>query len=430
MSEIVRVQEISSKSEHLKIASKNCLNQITIISNVSSSDRSFQSNGSFKDFVSVLLARRDSYRIRRFSLKLRSMDFDSVTYNLVNDCVRNVLNRRVLDLELDVNVNEGYALPSEVFTCKKVAKLRLGSGFVIENIPKNALLPALKTLLLDKVRFNDTNGDCAFTRLISASPVLEELVIYRNDSEDWKWSRIVVSQILKRLTFRGGGWRDHSGCSFEPISFDTPSLEYFEYFDILRDEYPVVNLNSLVEAKIELFFFLGGDHYDARNLVKALKNVRILSVGAVDTMHVFNTFKKKVPVFENLNHLSISTELASVCWDAVPILLEKSPNLKTLTVEALHYNTQDRGDVSSVCKCLDGYYFLSSCHIKVLKITKFKGDIGEMVQIKHVLEKLPRLELLELHSQASRNDLKLMIMMRLLMLPRASSKCKVKVKFS
>ncbi|CAE6076219.1 unnamed protein product [Arabidopsis arenosa] len=114
MSEIVRVQEILSKLWNLKIASKNCLNLITIISTVAY-DPSFETNGSFKDFVSRLLARRNIYRIRKFSLKLRSMEFDSAKYNLVNDCVRNVLHRGVLDLELDIDVNEDYTLPFELF---------------------------------------------------------------------------------------------------------------------------------------------------------------------------------------------------------------------------------------------------------------------------------------------------------------------------
>lgn len=423
----MRVQEIVSKLWNLNIASKKSPNLVTIISNVGYNP-SFETNGSFKDFVSRLLARRDSYRIRRFSLKLRSLEFDSAKYHLVNECLRNVLNRGVLDLELDINVNEVYKFPFEVFTCKKVVKLKLGSGFVIDHIPKNALLPALKSLLLDKVRFIDKSGGCAFTRLVSACPVLEDLVIYRNNREDWEWSRIVSSKILKKLTIRREDWEDLDGSSYESISFDTPSLEYFEYFDVLRDGYPVVDLKSLVEAKLELPLFMVGDTYDVKNLIKGLENVQILSLGVVDTMQVFCFFEEAVPVFENLFHLSLSTEV-DFCWNVLPILLEKSPNLKTLTIQALHYTTDHCGDENTVCDCLEGYSFLSSCHIEVLKITQFKGDIGEMVQIKHILEKLPSLELLEIHGQVKGDDKKLQIMLDLLMFERASSECKVEVKF-
>lgn len=51
------------------------------------------------------------------------------------------------------------------------------------------------------------------------------------------------------------------------------------------------------------------------------------------------------------------------------------------------------------------------------------------MQLKHILEKLPSLELLEIHGQARRDDEKLQIMLDLLMLERASSECKVQVKF-
>jgi len=96
----------------------------------------------------------------------------------------------------------------------------------------------------------------------------------------------------------------------------------------------------------------------------------------------------------------------------------------------LHYNFYEKLDLEAVCECLLGYSFLLSCPIKVLKITEFVGDIGEIVQMKHVLGKLPCLELLEVHVQARRDDKKLQIMADLLMLPRTSSKCKVKVHFS
>jgi len=55
--------------------------------------------------------------------------------------------------------------------------------------------------------------------------------------------------------------------------------------------------------------------------------------------------------------------------------------------------------------------------------------VGEMVQIKHMLEKLPSLELLEVQLKPIiRADTKIQIMLDLLMLPRNSSKCKLRIK--
>ncbi|KAG7555384.1 F-box domain [Arabidopsis suecica] len=411
----------------LKFVSKNFRNLVTIKPNVV-----FDLWETFKNFADGLLAETTSYRIRRFSLKLGSMDF--AQYKLLNDCLCNVLKRGVLDLELDINVKEDYILPFEVFTCKTVIKLKLGCGFVIDILPKNALLPALKTLILDLVRFDSSDG-CAFTRLLSASPVLEELVINRLNWEHWKGSRFVSSPTLKRVTIRRKEWEPEAWTEFESVSFDTPSLTYFEYKDVIPYGYPIVNLNSIVEARLtlprEVEYDWVNRSADPSNLIKGLKNVEILSIKVLHTMQlVFFNFREAIPVFENLFHLSVDSE-PEFCWDPLQILLKKSPNLKTLTIEGtLHYNLYSKLDLEAVCTCLLGYSFLLSCPIKVLKITKFVGDIGEIVQVKHVLGKLPCLELLEVDVQARRDDKKQQIMADLLMLPRASSKCKVLVKFS
>ncbi|VVB06119.1 unnamed protein product [Arabis nemorensis] len=83
----------------------------------------------------------------------------------------------VLVLEIKVADQGGYSLPLEVFTCKTVARMKLGSGFAIDFLPADAFLPALKTLVLDTVMFCGFDGRCAFKTLLSASHVLEELVI-------------------------------------------------------------------------------------------------------------------------------------------------------------------------------------------------------------------------------------------------------------
>ncbi|CAL9245424.1 unnamed protein product [Arabidopsis halleri] len=416
----------------LKYASKKWLNLVTIIPLVVDSSSSAIS-GSFKDFADrIQLARRSSHRMRRFSLKLQSLDF--AQYSIVNDCLRQVLECGVLDLELDINVKGDYSLPFEIFTCQSVVKLKLGSGFVIDILPKNAMLPALKTLLLDSVRFDDTGG-CAFTRLLSVCPVLEELVIDGFNCELWNWSHTVSSQILKRLTIRRDYSKDsdnYEDYDFKRISFDTPSLTFLEYRDYVHDEFPVVNLSSLVEAKICFNLSTACNKTDLTNLFKGLKHVQILRLDDyVDTSlaSLFADFSEAAPVFENMSHLYMPTE-ADVCWDALNVFVKKSPNLKTLAIEQLHCAYQSYLDSKFVCKCLEGYSFLLSCPIEILKITYFEGEIKELVQLKHVLEKLQCLMLLKVHVKAREIDRNLQILADLLMLPRASSKCKIQVKFS
>ncbi|KAL1226400.1 putative F-box/LRR-repeat protein [Cardamine amara subsp. amara] len=399
----------------LKYASKKFESLVTIIPNLDF-ESSSEIRGCLLYFVCGILARPANHRLRRFSLKLRFINFDSSRYKLVNECLINVLNRGVLDLELDINVKEDYSLPSEIFTCKSVVKLKLGLGFVIDLVPKNALLPSLKSLILDSVRFVNLDG-CAFQKILSACPVLEELVIDRLNWEKWNWSRVVSSLTLERFTARRQQWDNVH--IYGNLSFDTPSLEYLEYADVTPFEYPVVNLNSLVEAKLS--FPVVNVISDLTNLIKGFKNVQILRLDSINTLKLFHVFREVVPMFVNLSNLSFLAGPED-CWLGLKVLLKKSPNLKTLIIMGtLHYNDDD---VETVCHCLVGYSFLLTCHIEVLKITEFKGDIGEMVQIKHVLEKLPSLELLELHVHPTRLDRKQQIMDDLLMFPR------VKVKFS
>ncbi|KAG7566704.1 Leucine-rich repeat 2, partial [Arabidopsis suecica] len=430
------------------VLSKRWHNLFTIVPDLHF-DGSVKDGETFTDFVDRVMALPASSRVNKFSLKWW---FDEDTdqparYDLINRCLRNVLKRGVVDLHLWVNGKQGYSLPFEVFTCETVAKLKLGSGFVIDFLPKYAFLPALKTLVLDSIRFFDF-GRCAFNTLLSASPVLEELGIDGVEWERWKWSRTVSSPTLQRLSIRRKEWylyEDDSGYeSFDPrgiayniesISLDTPGLTYLDYSDYVPKEYLIVNLNSLVEAKLNLSVEEDGlwnnghaDNFNPMNLINGVKNVEIMDLTA-DTMEMFSVFGEAIPVFENLFHVSLS--LSNYCWFALPLLLKKSPHLKTLVLEhSLHYaSLTDREEWGLVCQCVSKYSFLLTCHVEVLKINEYWGTLEELEQIKHFLEKLSCLKLVKIRAQV-KVDKQVQVMADLLMLPRASTKCKIQVKFS
>jgi len=134
-----------------------------------------------------------------------------------------------------------------------------------------------------------------------------------------------------------------------------------------------------------------------------------------------------MPVFENLFHLSITSEVdfcSSV--SSLPSLLNKSPNLHTLVIKGFlrHDNP------GSVCECFLGYSRLLSCHVKVLEITEYEGSMKELEQMKRFLEELSCLELVKVCASAKNDKEKLRVTMDLLMLSRVYSKCKVQFKFS
>ncbi|ESQ46932.1 hypothetical protein EUTSA_v10027779mg [Eutrema salsugineum] len=367
----------------------------------------------FKDFVDRVLALPVTCRVRTFSLKCNHVAAQHEEQ--INRCLCHVLKRGVLVLELLISFpRKGYhSLPFEVFTCKTVAEMKLGSGLVVDFLPADASLPALKTLFLDSVRFHDSGGGrCTFNTLLSASPLLEELVMDSIQWERWKWSCTVSSPTLQRLTIRRKKWYSYDGSNeetirldcrclaydFDSISLDTPGLTYLEYSDYVPREYLVVNLKSLVEAKLMLRVDEhriwveehADDFFNPMNLINGFKNVEILYL-TIDTMKMFSVFREAIP-------------------------------------DRLHYGRGRREEVL-VCQCVSEYSFLLSCPVEVLKINKYDGSIQELEQIKHFLGKLPCLELVEVHAQVS-VDKKLQVTTDLLMLPRASSKCKIQVKFS
>lgn len=202
-----------------------------------------------------------------------------------------MLKHGVVDVDIRLSVGNEFSLPSEIFTCKTIVTLKLDFGFYFDLLPpEKAFLPAVETLSLSGVRFNEHHG-CSFKRLLSACPVLVELLLHEIKWEYWEWSRTVSSPTLKRLTIKRGDFYGFEGSDFGSITFDTPSLVFLEYVDFVPDEYPFVNFDSLVEAKLDLVLtvhhtwngelIIDSDNNissNPTNLLKGLKNVQILAL--------------------------------------------------------------------------------------------------------------------------------------------------------
>ncbi|KAJ0237280.1 F-box domain-containing protein [Hirschfeldia incana] len=358
--------------------------------------------------------------------------------------LRDVMNRGgVSDLDLrlgifddeDEDEDDHLDLPCEIFTCKTLVELKL-TGFCINELPEDASLPALKKLFLNSVQFDSLPHVCAFAKLLSACPVLEELYLYYLNWELWKRSRSVSSPSLRKLTIRSE-FNDFDGLDLGNITFDTPCVTHLDYQDYVPTSYLVVNLNSLVEAHLYLVLSVNhsydggsareGDNITSNptNLFKGMRNVQIMNLLNLESMEMFNLFRGTIPVFENLLHLSIST-VSVVCWSGLVCLLNNCPNLETLTIKGPLHGPWPYDPSDLVCDCVSGYSFLLTCPVKVVKITDYGGTTGELIQLKHILEKLSRLELLEVHIRGT-DDMKFQKAKDLLMLPRASTKCQIKV---
>ncbi|CAN6988880.1 unnamed protein product, partial [Brassica rapa subsp. trilocularis] len=135
-----------------------------------------------------------------------------------------------------------------------------------------------------------------------------------------------------------------------------------------------------------------------------------------------NYFSKSIPILEDLHHLTITHEDIEYCWESLPCLLERSPNLKTLIIRGgLHYGQDD------VCRCLSSYSCLVTSALEVVEVSLHDSTSrAEWDQLEHFLGKLPCLQLLKVRcgGKISREE-KLRIARELCQLPKASSKCKI-----
>ncbi|XP_019088775.1 PREDICTED: F-box/LRR-repeat protein At5g38396-like [Camelina sativa] len=373
--------------------------------------KSYEIQQSFMDFVDRVLALQRNSPIKKASLKCLSMlDSDS---HRVDDWISNVLARGVCELDLLIYLcmDEYVLLSSKCFESRNLVKLKLDSlcigvqpdtissapvGWLVGGI---VLLPMLKTLVVKSVGFY---VDEFFLR---ALPALEELVM---DDVFWLWSvtDVIVSNAnLKKLTVNSNHYTG-------TISFDTPSLVYFCYSDYVAKDYPVVNMENLVEARISLLvtedqikrarapndYLLdeGDDNVVLRfenvgKLMNGIRNVQYLELSPVTLEISYLLFSvlsfccDSMPLFNNLKSLTIKSD-ENHTWQAMPVLIRNCPHLETLVLEGLFHHVADNcGDACDCVSRKEKGRSLTSCPVKVLEIKGFQGTEKEMHMVKHLL---------------------------------------------
>jgi hypothetical protein len=223
-------------------------------------------------------------------------------------------------------------------------------------------------------------------------PALEELALV---DVIWKDEDVIVSSpSLKTLTI-------YDIYCFSNLSFDTPSLVYFKYYGCVPQDYPLVNMKNLFDARIIFMLQLPGarepddDHWFDQNVALRYSNVWKLFLGlqnvpnlylSPDTLKVLSLYCESMPVFKNLKSLAIKSGKERG-WQAIPVLLRNCPHLETLVIEGVLHNVTDKcGDA---CDCIsreDKGRSLTSCPVKMLEIRGFRGTMKEMTMMKHFLD--------------------------------------------
>ncbi|CAA7016706.1 unnamed protein product [Microthlaspi erraticum] len=409
------------------------------------SQRSLHLRQSFNVFVDRVMALQGKAPVNKFSLRCED-DYDP---SRVNGWIFNVLERGVVDLDLYIEPDSDYSLPSKVLMSKTLVRLKVEGVDNFTTHVGDFCLPRLKTLYLDDVGLEDTGA--SFAKLISVCHVLEELVMIDVGWDFWD-SCSVFNPSLKRLKILCDS---HIEMNPNSVSFDTPNLVFLDLTDKVAIKYPKANFDSLVEARLDLRTTLdqnepAGDSADATDLFMGIRNVEILSLSGA-TVEVLTICCKAIPVFNNLIQLTIETDRKRG-WESLPNLLKNCPNLETLVFQGLDYKDTDGcgdegykfkdtniccnqyGDIC-MCKPWEGTPIcLTSSPVKVLKVLKF-GEITnfidfekQLLMIKYFLETMPNLEQVILYYDTPFDDDMSLVSTALYMLEKvASTKCKIQV---
>ncbi|CAL9247832.1 unnamed protein product [Arabidopsis halleri] len=209
------------------------------------------------------------------------------------------------------------------------------------------------------------------------------------------------------------------------LTLDTPNVVDLYYSDFPRRKAPHCHLGSLAKVKLDLHSLEDDSRQvqndaDVKILISEIRNVKTLHLtcSAVEIISV--CCKGGLPVFNNLVELMFSSKKRD--WKVLPLLLERSPNLKTLILSGLHRYTFGRRHR------FVGIQIPPINQIKMLSIMQYQGSATELKHISHFLLKMECLEVVKIYVAAEMDDLKKMQLTEdLLKLPRASSEVNIQV---
>ncbi|XP_010514754.1 PREDICTED: putative F-box protein At3g44060 [Camelina sativa] len=361
---------------------------------------------SFNDFVDSSLVFQGDNHIKKFSLKNTGswyMEHD------VKRWIRSALEHGVSELHLQIegsHLQIGYIrkwqyFPFEVFTSTTLVDLSLGIKQDIQKFSPHAYLPALKVLVLDSIWFHDGQ---LFNEFLAACPALEDLTIRYKEFQGHSY--IISSKSIKKLsvTINCSYYADLSST----IILDTPNVFDLYYYGFPRCKAPHCNLNSLAKATLDLHFLKDHSQHrqmqneaDVKDLISEIRNVKTLHLNSSAVEVILVCCKGGLPVFKNLVKLVLSSKKKG--WRMfLPLLLERSPKLKTLVLSDLHRYTFRR------TKLCVGVQIPSNNKIKMLSVLQYQGSANELKHINHFLLKMECLEMVKVYVAAEMDDLKKM----------------------
>ncbi|XP_076929762.1 FBD-associated F-box protein At4g10400-like [Bidens hawaiensis] len=337
-------------------------------------------------FVDRALGLCKSSQIESFPLDFSTLCVQSVVSNWIDKAI--TLKVRELDIQYML-----LKLPSSVFTCTTLTKLKICYGIVWMCEPA-VNLPCLKTLDVEVF----SNPFLNAFKLIAGSPMLKNLslgVVCFHGKGDY----IFDIPMLKRLKLH----LRHSK-NTNKLVLRVPKLEHLNFDGTLYSLFVMEDVSSLVEAS----FSFEEKPFDSLTveLLKGISGVKLLS------------FKKilsasPLPVFANMEHLELK---GFWHFKLIPKFLERSPELKEIYIEKLE------GSRWIAPKLVPAYMLAK---LRTIKFLNFKWRKCDIPFFKFLLgnAKVSRTVSINLEKPSIEEEMRLGA--QLLNLPRASRCCEI-----
>lgn len=352
----------------------------------------------FTNFVNRVLLRTVVPHSKTFRLVCGKY-FGTVVHTWISAAIKGNVQ------ELVLGISRFKRLPRMLFTSNTLVSLKI-SAEVRSDVPLLVWLPSLKILHLKMWYYTD---DIAFQRLLRGCPVLEEMLIKR-DEYDVECKVTVSSPTLRSLTIV---FNTESECDEAILMVNAPKLEYLNLSCIAARVYLLENLSFLVKAYVNVQVYNDDCSLD---ILRGITNVKFLS------LTVGNSFFDEdcIPTFHTLTHLELDVCFESV-WKLLGNFLGSLPNLEVLIAKECEFLSSSLPwhPPQSVPTCLVS-------HLKEIEIIGFRGLDFEVEAIAYLLENAKVLKMMEINSRSTGGlGKESPFWKKLSGLPRASKSCKL-----
>ncbi|CAH8279533.1 unnamed protein product [Arabidopsis lyrata] len=268
------------------------------------------------------------------------------------------------------------------------------------------------------LQHNKYPNETTLQKLISGSPVLEDLTIYRSWNGDDKANVLLVrSHTLKRVYINEG----------TQVVIDAPLLQCLSATVSSTKNFQIINVGS--SAKLDIGFPYCHTTYSSMipDILTDISRVRELVINNAIVWKEIFQYSKSGPVlqFHDLSRLNV--EFSKSNLEMLPMLLESCPKLESFVLELVK-NRFMRGKKEKEPKVM--FATVPQCLVSSLKFVELKHSIsgyeGEIELIRYLLKNSTILKKLRLDLYYSKKAM-CNFLKELVAMPRCSSTCEVLV---